>query len=252
MRWSPCKISWNAPKPDSRKSPEDGRNSKRPPTRKRQSTTNGAPIKKTSGEVGRPEPASAGAAQAKSEPAEGEPAARDAARLAELLSGYYDDGNVAAGSEGRAGSDAESGATGLDEHKVRLNGREGRIAIELIAERLARGPQSTRREVDVVFYVEVRRDGRLLSTSSHSLNSLGKGQYITKIALQSGEATIRVRREDWTVELDGAAQAEYLVTLNMPEYGEATLHVIPVEELRESGIENPPPWLPALFPEIVD
>ena len=205
-----------------------------------------APAKKKQAKVDRGGADPAGAPQAASEPAGGEPAAQEAARLAELLSGYYGDANGTEGGRGRAGGSTEPGASGLDVNKVRLNGREGRLAIDLIAERLARGPQSTRREADVVFYVEVRHDGRLVSTSSYSLKSLGKAQYITKIALQSGEATIRVRRDDWTVKLDGAQEAEYIVTLDMPEYGEASLHVIPVEELREAGIEDPPLWLPFL------
>jgi hypothetical protein len=187
----------------------------------------------------RPDAFSADATRAAPGRAGGESSVQDAARLTELLSGYY-------GADASGDSGAEPAAAEFDESKVGLNGREGRVAIELIAERLARGPQSMQREVDIVFHVEVRRDGRLVDSSSYSLNSLGKAQYIAKIRLPRGEATIRVRRDTWTAELDGAAEAEYLFTLDMPAYGDARLHVIPVEELRKAGIADPPHWLPSL------
>jgi hypothetical protein len=188
----------------------------------------------------RPDAVSAGATRAAPWRTGGESSVLEAARLAELLSGYYG----AADASGDNG--AEPAAAEFDESKVTLNGREGRVAIDLIAERLARGPQSMQREVDIIFHVEVRRDGRLVDSSSYSLNSLGKAQYIAKIGLPRGEATIRVRRDIWKAKLDGAAEAEYLFTLDMPAYGDARLHVIPVEELRKAGIADPPYWLPSL------
>ena len=97
-----------------------------------------------------------------------------------------------------------------------------------------------------MFHVELRRDGKLVSSTSHSFTSLGKYQYVSKLALPAGQATITVRRQDWTVELGGSEETEYLVTLHMPEYGKSSLHMIAVEDLRAVGIDDPPAWLPYL------
>jgi hypothetical protein len=168
--------------------------------------------------------------------------------LTELLSGYYDSaGGKAAGPRQQdAEEDEEDEAPAVEPGKVQLNGAEGLIALEMIAERLERGPQSLRREVDIIYRVVVRRDGKLLRSSSHSLKSLGKSQYIGKVTVPTGDATITVLRNDWFVRLEGDDAVEYLITLDMPDYGDASLHLIPVAELKAAGIEDPPPWLPYL------
>ena len=127
----------------------------------------------------------------------GGPQDTEASRLTELLNGYYA-GEAGTEPANASGPGGENGARqpAIDPEKIRLTGAEGLVAIDLIADRLASGPQSIRREVDIVFHVEVRQDGKLVSSTSHSLRSLGKSQYIAKVELQSGRATITVRRED--------------------------------------------------------
>jgi hypothetical protein len=183
---------------------------------------------------------------AREEAQAGSPEDPEAARLVALLSGYYDSSEGAATADAPAGDDPATIAPPLDPDKVRLTGSEGLIALDLISERLANVAQANRREGDIVFHVEIRRDGKLVSSDSHNLTALGKNQYISKIELESGKATISVRRDGWVVDLQGTGAAEYLITLDMPAYGEASLYLIPVEELKAAGIENPPEWLPYL------
>ena len=171
--------------------------------------------------------------------------ASDASRLTALLTGYYN--NAAPDPVATEDEATERIAQpALDPDKIRLTGEEGLLAVELISERLARGPQSTRRENDLTFNVQLRRDDRLISSSSHSLKSLGKHQYVGKVTLEGGEATITVRRTDWFVELEQPEAIDYLVVLNMPEYGDSSLHIIPIDELKSASAGTLPPWLPYL------
>ena len=167
----------------------------------------------------------------------------ETSRLSALLSGYYAN---PAGEPEMPEPEPEEEPPMLDPNKVQLNGEEGLLAIDTIAERLARGSHSPRLEQDVAFYLVVRRDGRFVGSSSHNLKSVGKAQYVGRISIPGGEAVITVRRTDWILELPGEQAADYLVTLNMPDFGDANLHVIPVDELVEVGIDDPPPWLPYL------
>ena len=101
-----------------------------------------------------------------------------------------------------------------------------------------------RREFDIVFHIEVRRKGKLVSSSSHNLKSLGKSQYIGKVSLGGGTATLTVRKDAWTVDLLAESASDYLVTLKLAHSDPPVLHVIPVEELKAVAPESLPDWIP--------
>ena len=174
-------------------------------------------------------------------------AGAEVTRLTSLLQGYYADAE-AADTESVNASEAAANAlaqTDLDSSKVLLSGAEGIAAINLISERLAEVSASEySRQRNIVFNVEIRRDGELISKSNHSLQPVGESQYICKLALRSGKARISVRDQQWRVQLDGAD--DYLLTLYTPAPGEAQLHVIPVTELRATRWTDTPAWLPPL------
>ncbi len=174
-------------------------------------------------------------------------AGAEVTRLTSLLQGYYADAE-AADTESVNASEAAANAlaqTDLDSSKVLLSGAEGIAAINLISERLAKVSTSGySRQRDIVFNVEVRRDGALISKSNHSLRPVGESQYICKLALRSGSARISVRDEQWRVQVDGPG--DYLLTLYTPDPGDAQLHVIPVDELRATRWTETPTWLPPL------
>ena len=142
--------------------------------------------------------------------------------------------------------------TSLDAMLAEQSGETGdRNAVTALQNQLDRTERrlaelARRREADIVYRVVVRREGKLVSRSSHSLKSIGKSQYVGKIFVPGGDATITVRRENWLVEVAGQDAADYIVTLDMPDYGVTSLHLIPVEELRATGMADPPAWLPYL------
>lgn len=178
-----------------------------------------------------------------------DPEAEEVARLKSLLTDYY-------AAEARAEAAALSGqeandlattqeATAYRIEKVRLSGNEGISAIQQISARLADDSLPTqRREIDIIFHIEVRREGKLVSSSSHSLKTLGKSQYVSKVSLRGGDAKITVRKDSWSAELDAEDAADYLVTLNLPRGAEPELHVIPVSDLKATQWSELPPWLP--------
>lgn len=169
-------------------------------------------------------------------------------RLTSLLQGYYADAEAAQQAEAEASAALASVAlmqTKLDHGKVLLSGSEGVAAINLISERLARRPsEDYSRQRNVVFNVEIRDSGRLVSKSNHSLRPVGESQFVGKVTLDSGDAIISIRSEEWRVRLD--ARGDYLLTLHTPHPGEAQLHVIPVAELRATRWTETPAWLPPL------
>lgn len=175
--------------------------------------------------------------------------AADVARLKALLNNYYTAEALAAGS---AGADATGGnltaAHGyypLD--KVHLSGREGISAIQYMDRRLTEDYlTSPRRQADIIFHIEVQRDGELVSSSSHSLRSLGRSFYVTKVSLQGGTAKVSIRRDQWVARLSADTDSFYLVTLYLPLEAAPELHIIPVDELKETGWRELPPWLPPI------
>lgn len=175
------------------------------------------------------------------------PASAEVARLTHLLQGYYAEAATAeaSGAEGSAATSEVLAQTALDNNKVLLSGTEGIVAINLISERLATGESGqSSRQRDIVFSVEVRRDGQLLRKSSHSLRPVGQSQFVSKVALRGGDARINVRNDQWRVKLGD--DGDYLLTLHIPASGAAELHVIPVDALRATRWTEAPDWLPPL------
>jgi hypothetical protein len=105
-----------------------------------------------------------------------------------------------------------------------------------------------RRQLDIVFHVEVRRDGKLVSSSSHSLKALGNSQYIGKISLQGGTANFTVRKKDWSAEIVTQDSSDYLITFSQLRDEGPELHVIPVAELKATQWADMPAWLPYIGP----
>jgi hypothetical protein len=163
------------------------------------------------------------------------PDAAAVARLKTLLADYY-----ASEAKALAGGDAAHLS-----NKVRLSGQEGADVIKSIDQYLSSNSLSSqRREPDIIFHIEVRRDGELASSSSHSLKSLGKSQYVAKVALQGGDAKVSVRKDSWVAELPSVAEKFYLITLSLSRSAEPELHVISVDELKSTHPTDLPVWLP--------
>ncbi|MEP5765433.1 MAG: hypothetical protein ABJ308_12610 [Halieaceae bacterium] len=178
-----------------------------------------------------------------------DPEAEEVAQLTRLLKDYYASEAAAealqsSGVGGDNGAEAQAAAE-IAASKVRLDGDESIVAIKKISERLADNSIPTqRRDVDIIYHIQVRRDGALVSSSSHSLKALGKSQYVGKVSLRGGDARVTVRKNSWKLELGQEAAADYLITLHLPNYGEPELHVIAVDELKATGWAELPPWLP--------
>ncbi len=184
---------------------------------------------------------------------EDNPDAADVARLRTLLRNYYAEEarTEAAAIAGTAPAqeDIDTGGSDFSLSKIRLSGPESVAALENISRRLADNSMPIqRRELDIIFHVEVRRDGKLISSSSHSLKALGKSQYIGKVSLQGGSATFTVRKEDWSAKLITQDSSDYLITLSQLRGADSELHVIPVDELKATQWAELPPWLPYIGP----
>lgn len=169
-------------------------------------------------------------------------------RLTSLLQGYYADAEAAQQAEAEASAALASVAlmqTELDHGKVLLSGTEGVAAINLISERLARRPsEDYSRQRNIVFNVEIRDNGRMVSKSNHSLQPVGESQFVGKVTLGGGDAIISIRSEEWRVQL--AERGDYLLTLYTPASGDTHLHIIPVAALRATRWTEAPTWLPSL------
>ncbi len=175
------------------------------------------------------------------------PGNTEVSRLTSLLQGYYADVERESPADATGGIAAEQllAQTDLDSGKVLLSGTEGIAAINLISERLAAtGTGAASRQRNIVFNVEIRRAGELVSKTNHSLRPVGESQYVTKVSLGGGDARISVRSEQWRVQLENAG--EYLLTLYSPTPGETQLYVIPVDALRATRWNDTPNWLPPL------
>jgi hypothetical protein len=171
----------------------------------------------------------------------------EARRLKQLLAAHYAAEEAAAAAPAEASaSPVTAQAVQFDGSKIRLNGDEGVLALQKIEEELGQSNRDpSRRYRDLVFHVETRNNGVLVDSGSHSLRSLGQGQYVARIRLVPGSAKISVRRDDWRVDLDAGAGGEYLVTLSAPEDSQPRLHLIPVNELKAASSAELPTWLPA-------
>ena len=175
--------------------------------------------------------------------------AEDVARLKALLNNYYATEALAA-----AHTRSDDASTSLDPapegyalDKVRLSGWEGIATIQYMDQRLAEDLlNSPRRQSDIIYHIEVRRDGKLVSSGSHSLKSLGRSFYIGKISLRGGTATVSVRRDKWVTQLSPDPDTFYLITLHLPLEAAPELHFISVDELKATGWREMPHWLPPI------
>ena len=130
---------------------------------------------------------------------------------------------------------------------MRLSGREGISAIRYMDRRLVEDHlTSPRRQADIIFHIEVQRDGEMVSSSSHSLKSLGTSFYVTNIPLQGGIAHVSIRHDEWVALLSPDQDSFYLITLYLPREAAPELHIIPVDELKATGWREMPPWLPPI------
>lgn len=130
--------------------------------------------------------------------------------------------------------------------QVLLTGAESISALNDITARLESDSvlSSQRREVDIVYHVEIRRGGSLVSSKSHSLKALGRSQYVGKVSLGSGKAVITIKASKWSTQLAGEEESDYFVTLSTPFDQPAELHLIPVQALTDTGWADLPSWLP--------
>ena len=173
--------------------------------------------------------------------------AEEVARLKTLLNNYYAAEALAAAltASDDASRNLDPSLGGYAFDKVRLSGLEGVAAIQYMDNRLTRDHLSSpRRQLDIIFHVEVRQDGQLVSSSSHSLRSLGRSYYIGKVSLKGGIARVSVRKDEWVARLLQEQDSFYLVTLYLPRAAAPELHLIPVDEMKATGWRELPPWLP--------
>ena len=181
-----------------------------------------------------------------------DPEAAEVARLKFLLASYH---IAEAQAEAQASAINDEVASAAEQRgrgdsrypldKVYLSGSEAREAILDMDRRLVDDAIAGQyRELDIIFHIEVRDEGKLVSSSSHSLKSLGKAQYISKVSLRGGSATISVRKDSWVANLSIDEASDYLITLNLPRSEAPELHVISVEELKATQLTEVPPWVP--------
>jgi hypothetical protein len=175
----------------------------------------------------------------------------EAQRLQSILRRYYDEeaereSERAAGIARNAEIVGPSGEA-YSPQQVLLNGAQGVLALQTISQRLADASiPAQRRSSDIIFHAEVRRDGTLLSSKSHSLRPLGKSQYVGKISLAGGEVEITVREQQWSLLLPVADSADYIVTLSTLRDQQHEFHVIAVAELLGTNRSDFPAWLPPI------
>jgi hypothetical protein len=175
--------------------------------------------------------------------------AEEAERLQSIIRDYYAEEvrHDSAAAAGHAERETPVTLAGEDYPPalVLLSGTQGIKSLEHMNQRLSdKSIPSPRRESDIVFHAEVRKDGALLSSRSYSLKPLGKSQFLAKISLPGGEAEITVREDKWTLLLPADEAADYLVTLSTLREQEPELHVIPVADLKATNWTEFPPWLP--------
>lgn len=178
------------------------------------------------------------------------PEALEVQRLKVLLTRYYAEeerikarGTVTVTPDS---ADRVETARSYDANQVLLSGAESISAINDITSRLESDSvvTSQRREIDVIYHVEVRAKGALVSSKSHSLKALGRSQYVSKVSLGAGQAIITVKTNKWTALLPEDEQGDYLVILFTPFDQPPELHLLPVQSLRDTGWKELPAWLP--------
>ena len=130
--------------------------------------------------------------------------------------------------------------------KVRLSGAEGNIALAQISERLANPDvPASRHDFALICNLQTRLDGQLTSTSTRSLQPVGKNHYLARITLPPGETSFTVRDHKWHVRLPrDIGNTEFLVTLYAPASIPPELHVIPLDEIVAQKTIAFPSWFP--------
>lgn len=143
-------------------------------------------------------------------------------------------------------ADRPEKASEYDPQQVLLNGSESISAINDMTVRLETetlvGYQ--RREVDMIYHIEVRRDGALVSSQSYQLKALGRAQYVGTVELEAGTVEVTVKTKKWSLEVTDEDGLNFLVTLSTPFDGPPELHLIPVQALLDTGWQELPAWLP--------
>lgn len=175
----------------------------------------------------------------------------EAERLQSILRQYYaeearHDSEVAAGLAKKV-EIVELAGENYPLQQVLLSGTQGIKALEHISRRLADNSIPVqRRQSDIIFHAKVRNEGRLLSSRSYSLKSLGKFQYLGMISLPGGEAEVTLPDSEWSLVLPSTETTDYLITLSLLRDLQPELHVIPVTELKATNWSDFPPWLPPI------
>jgi hypothetical protein len=180
--------------------------------------------------------------------------ATEVARLKTLLRNYQSQLKTAEAAETAVNSAANAQQSPLSPtsqdsayaaFRVKLNGAEGAALTGAMNRRLedASAPVQ-RRQVDMIFHIEIRRDSKLTSSRSYNLKALSKYEYFSKVSLLSGTAVISVRNDTWVAELTSQDANDYVITLSLLPGEKPELHVIPVDELKSTQWTEPPPsWL---------
>jgi hypothetical protein len=131
--------------------------------------------------------------------------------------------------------------------KVRLNGAEGSTALTQITQRLTDPniPES-RRDIAPICGVKTRLFGNLIASENRSLKPVGKNHFITRLRLQPGDTTLRIKENRWKIRLpQNVSSAEFLVTLYTPPGGVVELHLFAIKDLLAEDDPHIPAWLPS-------
>ncbi len=189
------------------------------------------------------------AAPIRTAPLTGDAEAQEVARLKQLLKNYRL-AELAAADQVVTNSESDTVTNVRTDANyafdtVRLSASDGLAAILHMDEQLTNDSISSQlRELDIIFHIEVRRDGKLISSSSFSLKALGKSQYVGKVNLEGGSATVNVRKNVWIAELSPAEANDYLITLNMLNAEQPEMHFVSVADLKTTQVKELPAWVP--------
>ncbi len=179
--------------------------------------------------------------------------AEEVERVKSMLRSYYAEEKTRANEAEQGAQETDSSLVLAGESyefaAIALSGTEGISALEHIAQRLVNDAiPAVRRETNIIFNIEVRRSGKLVSSKAYSLKALGKSQYIAKVSMLAGDALFIVRKNEWAESIPGPqdqnTSADYLVTLNAPPDRAPELHIISVIDLKATNWTQIPPWLP--------
>lgn len=182
--------------------------------------------------------------------------ADDVARLLTLLTTYYADLDEALSNMPTEEELEKRNATTVDAatlaqtpfsvDKVRLSGAEGMIALARMSQRLSdENIPESRRDIAPICGIKTRYFGSLIASENRSLKPVGKNQYVARIRIQPGETSLSIQGNKWQIQLPQDIDAtDYLVTLFLPKFGTAELHVFSINDLLAENSQHIPAWLP--------